>query len=57
MDQPILLASSSTIRAQMLRSAGVQVEVRPARVDEDSVKAALLAEGAPPQIQFASGLI
>ncbi|MEO1556574.1 MAG: Maf family protein, partial [Pseudomonadota bacterium] len=31
----------------MLRNAGVEIEVMPARIDEDSVTAALLAESAP----------
>lgn len=42
----IVLASASEIRAQMLRAAGVAVEIRPARVDEALVKESLLAEGA-----------
>ena len=43
---PITLASGSGIRAQMLRNAGLSVTVQPARIDEESVMAALLAEGA-----------
>ena len=43
---PITLASGSAIRAQMLRNAGLSVTVQPARIDEESVMAALLAEGA-----------
>ncbi len=45
-DRTIVLASASEARAALLRSAGVAVEVRPARVDEESVRAALLREGA-----------
>ena len=45
----LLLASASTARAEMLRAAGVEVEIQPARIDEDAVKAAMLAEGAPPR--------
>jgi len=45
----IVLASSSAVRADLLRNAGVEVTVDPARVDEAAVKAALLAEGAPPR--------
>lgn len=45
----ILLASGSVIRAQLLRNAGVPFEVRPARVDEEMAKQALLAEGARPR--------
>ncbi len=45
--RPLILASTSATRAAMLMAAGVAVEVRPARVDEATVKAALLAAGAP----------
>jgi septum formation protein len=45
----ILLASSSEIRLQMLRAAGVPVTVRPARIDEEAIRAALEAEGASPR--------
>lgn len=46
MTQSLLLASASTSRAQMLRSAGVLLEVSQVRVDEKSVRDAMLAEGA-----------
>ena len=49
MARPLILASGSLIRAQMLRNAGLNFEVQTPRVDEDTVKAALLAEGAPPR--------
>ncbi len=42
----LVLASGSRTRAEMLRAAGVEIEVHPARVDEEEVKAALKAEGA-----------
>ena len=42
----IVLASQSLARLAVLRAAGVEVEARPARVDEVAVKAAGLAEGA-----------
>ncbi|MGR3761270.1 Maf family protein [Roseobacteraceae bacterium NS-SX3] len=45
----ILLASGSEIRAQLLRQAGIDFTVDAARVDEDAIKAALLAEDAPPR--------
>jgi septum formation protein len=45
----ILLASSSEIRLQLLRAANIEVEARPARVDEDTIRAALEAEGATPR--------
>ena len=49
MTVPIVLASGSEIRAQLLRNAGVPFEVQIARVDEETAKRALLAEGAPPR--------
>ena len=49
MTDRIILASGSEIRAQLLRNAGVTVEVIPARIDEDAVRAALEAEDAPPR--------
>lgn len=44
----VVLASASTARAGLLRNAGVEVIVEPARIDEAAVKASMLAEGAPP---------
>ena len=49
MTVPIVLASGSVIRAQLLRNAGVPFSVQIARVDEDTAKRALMAEGAPPR--------
>lgn len=49
MAHPLILASSSTIRAQLLQKAAVTFVVEPARVDEDMVRDALLAEQAPPR--------
>jgi len=45
----IILASASTTRKEMLIRAGLNFEVIPAKVDEDAIKAALLAEGAKPR--------
>lgn len=45
----LILASASQARAAMLTAAGVKVSTEPARIDEDSVKAAMLSEGAPPR--------
>lgn len=47
MPDPLILASRSPARAELLRAAGVAVEVAPAAVDEAAVKAALRAEAAP----------
>jgi septum formation protein len=40
----LTLASASMTRALLLRNAGVTIDVAPAGVDEDALKAALLAE-------------
>lgn len=45
----IILASGSSIRAALLTQAGIPFEARPARVDEDAIKAALLMEDATPR--------
>ena len=45
----IVLASTSVIRMQVLRAAGVSFEAVPAGVDEDAIKTALLAEGLGPR--------
>ncbi len=46
MSQELILASGSEIRQQLLRNAGLQFRVQPARVDEGMMRDALLAEGA-----------
>jgi septum formation protein len=45
----VILASTSAIRIQLLRSAGVPFTAEPAGVDEASIKDALLAEGLGPR--------
>ena len=45
----MILASSSRVRAKLLRDAGVEVTIVPAHVDEDALKESLLAESAPPR--------
>jgi nucleoside triphosphate pyrophosphatase len=45
----IILASASEIRAKMLRNTGVRFTVERARIDEDALKAALLAEHVKPR--------
>ncbi|MCC5969948.1 MAG: septum formation protein Maf [Pararhodobacter sp.] len=42
----LILASASEIRATLLRNAGLEVSVQPARIDEDSLRLSLLSEGA-----------
>lgn len=49
MSVPIILASGSAIRAELLQQTGVPFSVQTARVDEDGAKRALLAEGASPR--------
>ena len=47
----LILASTSPWRASMLRDAGVTIETIAPGVDEDEVKAAMRAEGAPARDQ------
>ena len=42
---PVVLASASRTRAQLLRAAGVPFEQRPAAIDETSLKESMHAEG------------
>lgn len=49
MTASLVLASGSAVRADMLRRAGLEIEVVPARIDEAAVRAALAAEEAPPR--------
>ena len=49
MSEPIILASGSEIRAQLLRNAGLAFDVSVARVDEDAIRASLQAEQASPR--------
>ena len=46
MDGNLILASTSSMRSALLTQAGIAHEAVPARVDEEAVKHALLAEGA-----------
>ncbi|ADO43829.1 Maf family protein [Ketogulonicigenium vulgare] len=49
-NQPdIILASGSAIRAQLLTQAGITFRVQQARVDEETIRASLQAEGAKPR--------
>ncbi len=45
----IILASGSEIRRNLLQNAGVIFEVQTARVDEDSIRAAMIHDGASPR--------
>lgn len=49
MTEPLILASGSTIRADLLRNAGVPFEVIKPRVDEDAMRDSLVAESATPR--------
>lgn len=49
MPSPFILASASEIRASSLRNAGFDVEVTPARIDEEAIRLGLEAEGATPR--------
>ncbi|KZM51203.1 Maf-like protein [Labrenzia sp. OB1] len=45
----LVLASGSSIRAELLKNAGLVIEVDPADVDERAVEAPLLEAGFPPE--------
>lgn len=45
----IVLASGSTTRIALFRAAGIGFETAVPRLDEEAIKASLLAEGAPPR--------
>lgn len=49
MSDPIILASGSEIRAQLLRNAKVAFTVSVTRIDEDAIRASLQAEQASPR--------
>jgi septum formation protein len=49
MTSPLILASGSAIRAQLLSVAGVSFTVEVPRVDEDTIKQSLQSEGASPR--------
>ena len=49
MPSRLILASASAVRAQLLRGAGLTVEIIPAQIDEVAVREALLGEGGTPR--------
>ena len=49
MNQPLILASQSIIRRELLQNAGVEVACQPAHIDEAAIKAAMLAQTARPR--------
>lgn len=49
MSAPVILASASEIRRDLLVRAGVPVEVQPARIDEEAIRESLIAEDATPR--------
>lgn len=49
MPSEIVLASSSEIRARILRNAGLEIVTVPARIDEEMIRQSLSAEGATPR--------
>lgn len=46
---PLILASASPVRLSLLRSAGIEVEARPVRIDEEAIRLSLQSEGAHPR--------
>jgi len=49
MPLPLIIASQSSARRDMLQNAGLEIECHPARIDEPAIKASLLAQNAPPR--------
>jgi septum formation protein len=49
MKKTLILASSSKVRLRLLENAGLDVTCVPARIDEETIKTSLQAEGAPPR--------
>lgn len=49
MTKKLILASGSSIRQTLLSNAKVSFEVNVPRIDEDSIKEALIADGSPPR--------
>ena len=49
MSDQIILASQSEIRAMLLRNAGIEFNLMPARIDEDAVVKSLIDEAASPR--------
>jgi len=49
MSERLILASGSEIRAQLLRQAGLDPVIHPVRIDEESIRTALIAEDATPR--------
>ena len=45
--KPIILASKSKIRARLIHNAGIDVEIKPADVDEDEIKRILSSRTGP----------
>ena len=50
MKKNIILASKSEIRKKILKDNGINVEVIPANIDEDTVRESLLKEGVTPEL-------
>lgn len=48
-EETLILASGSQIRTELLRNAGVAHLVKPARIDEASIKASMLGAGGSPR--------
>jgi len=49
MTKPLILASQSVARRDLLQNAGLHIECQPAEIDEAAIKATFLARNAPPR--------
>lgn len=45
----LILASASEIRARILQNASIEIDIEPARIDEDAIRKSLVSEGASPR--------
>ncbi|MFV2033848.1 MAG: nucleoside triphosphate pyrophosphatase, partial [Halocynthiibacter sp.] len=49
MAEPIILASASSVRSDLLKNAGVKFTTEVSRIDEDAVRHSMLAASASPR--------
>lgn len=49
MSEAIVLASASSVRQRLLLDAGVELRVMPARIDEETIRVSMRAEGVSPR--------
>jgi len=55
--RPLVLASRSDVRAKILASAGLRIEIRAAQIDERALEAQAASTGTPPDAMAAARLL